>query len=306
MIKFFYSIQTCIEKTKLSLVSKVSYRVFLILLRLLLPIYYKVTATTKTGVSDLNPAKNKKVIVSLTTFPARIENLWIVIESLLRQNQKPDKIILWLADSQFKSQDSLPKKILKLKERGVEIRFCADLKSHKKYYYSMLEYPDDIIITVDDDLFYPENMIEQLMNKHAMYPKDIVCYRAHEITFNNSVVEEYSKWNLSSRNISGPSFLLMATNGAGALYPPNCLDPEVFNIEVMQKICLNADDIWLKCMGILKSTYTVKVYKNHSEFFSTRGSSETGLARENVTQGLNDIQLNLVMKKYRINLNDFK
>ena len=41
-------------------------------------------------------------------------------------------------------------------KRGLTIRFCEDLKAHKKYYYAFKEYPDDIVITVDDDVIYPQ------------------------------------------------------------------------------------------------------------------------------------------------------
>ena len=41
-----------------------------------------------------------------------------------------------------------------------------DLRSHKKYYYTIKEYPDDIMITVDDDIFYRSDMIAKLMAYH--------------------------------------------------------------------------------------------------------------------------------------------
>ena len=47
---------------------------------------------------------------------------------------KPDKIILWLADTQFSGMDSLPAELFGLQERGLTIRFCSDLKSHKKIF----------------------------------------------------------------------------------------------------------------------------------------------------------------------------
>ena len=47
-------------------------------------------------------SRQQKVVVSLTSYPKRIGTVWITIETLLRQNVKPDVIILWLAKSQFK------------------------------------------------------------------------------------------------------------------------------------------------------------------------------------------------------------
>mgnify|MGYP000808865909 FL=1 len=99
--------------------------------------------------------REQKIIVSLTSFPKRIDTLWITVETLLRQSMKPDEIILWLAEEQFNGIDSLPKALLEQQKRGLTIRFCDDLRSHKKYYYTMQEYPRDIVILVDDDMFYP-------------------------------------------------------------------------------------------------------------------------------------------------------
>lgn len=86
---------------------------------------------------------------------------------------KPDEIILWLAEEQFNGIDSLPKALLEQQKRGLTIRFCDDLRSHKKYYYTMQEYPRDIVILVDDDMFYPKDTIKKLWKLHKKYPNDI-------------------------------------------------------------------------------------------------------------------------------------
>ena len=45
--------------------------------------------------------RKEKIIVSLTSFPGRINEVWICIESLMRQTFKPDAIELWLSLKQF-------------------------------------------------------------------------------------------------------------------------------------------------------------------------------------------------------------
>ena len=91
-----------------------------------------------------------KIIASLTSYPARINVVPYVIASLLNQTVKPDKIILWLAETQFPDK-KLPPLFDEVRACGVEVRFCPeDLGPHKKYFYAMQEYPDHIIITFDD------------------------------------------------------------------------------------------------------------------------------------------------------------
>ena len=136
-----------------------------IIFNIIMPIWYKLR--NGRSLNGLTPQASPKVIVSLTTFPKRINRIWIVIESILNQTIGPDKIILWLSEEQFKDINDLPSNLLKLTGRGLDIRFVKeDLKSYKKYYYSFKEYPNDIIITVDDDIIYPNNMIANLLLYH--------------------------------------------------------------------------------------------------------------------------------------------
>ncbi|MBU3207627.1 glycosyltransferase family 2 protein [Clostridium algidicarnis] len=298
MVKFFYNIQTWFMKRNISILTKITYRINLFLARVLVPIYYSLTPTKKSGVNK--GIKEPKVIVSLTSFPPRMNMIWMVLESLLRQTRKPDKIILWLADSQIKSKDDIDNRVLKMYDRGLEIRFCEDLKSHKKYYYTMKYFKEDIVITVDDDLFYPENMIEKMLDKHYQYPNNIICYRAHKITFKDNSVDKYLNWDYASPNLTGPDELLIPTGGAGALYPPKSLNEEVFNINSIKSLCPNADDIWLKCMGFMNGTKVVKVYPLYSEMFSVFNSDKDGLAKSNVIGGENDIQFKNIIDHYSI------
>lgn len=60
-----------------------------------------------------------------------------------------------------------------LQKYGLEIRFCDDLRSHKKYYFAMQEYPEDIVILFDDDMFYPKNTIKKLYELYKKFPSDI-------------------------------------------------------------------------------------------------------------------------------------
>ncbi|MBQ2886366.1 MAG: hypothetical protein IJE43_21810 [Alphaproteobacteria bacterium] len=50
---------------------------------------------------QINDKINMKVIVSLTSYPARINIVHKTIESLLNQTYKADKVILYLAYEQF-------------------------------------------------------------------------------------------------------------------------------------------------------------------------------------------------------------
>jgi hypothetical protein len=249
-----------------------------------------------------NIKRNQKIIVSLTSIPSRINTLWICIESLLRQTVKPDEIILWLADSQFNGLSSLPNSLIELQRRGLTIRFCDDLKAHKKYYYSFKEYPDDIVITVDDDAVYSSNTIKELLAIHNKFPNCICCNFAFLITFNDKgLINSTSKWpGIFTNIINKPTDLLLPVGVSGVLYPPKSINNEVFNKEVFKEICFYNDDLWLKVMSILNNTKVIQTACFPGHFFGIKGTQEEALLNYNIAQNGNDIQFNALIKKYKL------
>ena len=95
------------------------------------------------------------VIVSLTSFPARINTVWMVVESLKNQTLRPMKIILWLSKEQFPTKQDIPNSLWECEDSLFEVRIVdGDIRSHKKYYYVLQEYPDKSFVTCDDDIYY--------------------------------------------------------------------------------------------------------------------------------------------------------
>lgn len=231
--------------------------------------------------------RNEYITVSLTSFPKRIEAVELTIKSLLNQTYKPDEIQLWLAECQFKNK--VPENLLPLIDLGVDIKFCDDLKSHKKYYYALKEQKDNLVITVDDDLLYPENLIETLLEKHKKFPNSIVCYRTKTIHINEDGFDKYSTWEcISNTGIKRPSLFLMPSTGAGTLYPPNALDKRCFDKELLQKYALTADDIWIKFMSMLQGTAIIKTHKNCRYLSEIHIKNNERLTDDNVYSGGND------------------
>ena len=88
--------------------------------------------------------KEDTIIVSLTTYPARIKTVWMTIACLLNQDYKNMRVILWLSKEQFHDLSGLPSYLQKLQKKGLVIKFKEDdLRSHKKYYYAFSEYPQN-------------------------------------------------------------------------------------------------------------------------------------------------------------------
>ncbi len=276
-------------------ISKMVYKFNKLVVNLVYPIYGK----------KLSWALNdeSKYIVSMTSYPDRISTVWIALSTLLRQTYHPKKIILWLAQEQFEGgEKSLPSELLNLKKYGLSISFCDNLYSHKKYYYVMQQYPEATIVTVDDDVFYPEDFLQRLIDTAIRFPDTVCCTWGHETSLNeNGQVRSCDQW-VNSIKLTGnkPSFALVPTGIGGVLYPPHALDKEVFNRRQIEKLCINADDLWLKFMALLKQTPAVRIDGPAKIYFSIIKTQRTGLYYENIGKHKSAQAWNELMKVYPI------
>lgn len=202
--------------------------------------------------------RSTQVIVSLTSYGDRIYTLPTVLERLLCQTLKPDRIIVYLSTEDFPERElAMPPRLLEMQQYGVELRWCeGNIKSYKKIIPALKEFPDDIIITVDDDLYYRLDMVERLYCAYMRFPNAISTLRVHKMTFDeNGSLRPYAQWKkVYKKEILSPSLQLFATTGAGTLFPPHCLHEDVCKEELFMRLAPNADDVWMKMMSLLADT----------------------------------------------------
>ncbi len=253
-----------------------------------------------------NLVNKPQIICSLTTFPGRINQVWIAIESLFRQSIKPDRIILWLSEEQFKEK-MLPDSIEKLKVKGLEVMFRKDdLKAHKKYLYAIQEFPHDWIITFDDDLYHDYRSIENILKLKQKFPDFIVTNRAHRLRFNKkTTLLPYRRWKHNT-TYSGPAYSLMATGGCGTLYEAKLIHSDFCNTDHIKKMSFHADDIWLKVMATLQGTQVVTNKRYGKDPIVIGKTQNEKLVTTNVLSGGNDKQLAALMEYYSLSVKDFQ
>lgn len=194
-------------------------------------------------------------VVSLTTYPARVGNVWRVIEMAANQRGIKDKyaICLYLIESEFEGID-LPAKIKELQARGLTVKFNKEnLKCHNKYFYAFKDYPEKTIITIDDDLQYNHHTISKLVMFNKKYSGCISFNRGNLIDKD----KPYNCWPFI-QNMTTPCFNTFPTGVGGVLYPPNSCGSIVTNINVINQTCLRADDLWLNFNSRLKGTKVVQ------------------------------------------------
>ena len=230
--------------------------------------------------------RNEKVIVSLTSYPARIPYVHLAIKSLMLQSYKPDRIILWLAEEQFPDK-ALPKELMDLCEYGLEIIWMHDIYGHKKYLYPVINQKDnEVVITYDDDIIYSKNSIKRLMKTHKKFPGCLVCERGQTIDF--SQLDNPGKWKThSSRGIKKPTYSMNPSPGGGCLIPKGAFYKDACNEEKIRQFAYKNDDLWYMFMCAEQGTKIIKTRKNHRTFSVITGSQVEQMATENIGNNRN-------------------
>lgn len=241
----------------------------------------------------------QNVIISLTTYSKRINTVYLTIESLFQQICRANKIILWLDEEEF-SMKNIPFSLKKLIKRGLEIRFYPNIRSYKKLIPTLRLYPNDIIITVDDDYIYPSDFISNFLDEYNKNKDIIYYYCGNKIKIKNKKIEKYINWERYSDN-KEISLLNFPVGVGGILYPPNCFHKDILKEELFMKLSPYGDDIWFKAMTLLMNKKCKKVDyfgKFEEKFFPIDGTQENTLTQKNVDGGKNDEQIKRVFKYY--------
>ena len=119
----------------------------------------------------------ESVYISLTTIFRNQEKAYLAIQSILNQTKKPDKIFLYLSedksffDEGFKNKKITNENLLDLVNRNkIDIIWGKDIGPYGKLLPLLKQKweEDCIIITIDDDSVYSNNLIEN----HNIIPKN--------------------------------------------------------------------------------------------------------------------------------------
>ena len=112
----------------------------------------------------------ERIIVTLTTWSKRIRGIPTVLDTIFAQSIPPDLVVLNLA-----FEEQIPKEVQEyIDTHSIEVNRVVDTKVYKKLLPTLKKYPDDCIISIDDDWLYPQGMIEDFINMHKRYPQNPV------------------------------------------------------------------------------------------------------------------------------------
>jgi len=224
--------------------------------------------------------------VSLTTYGRRTRSVHLTIESIAAGQVRPSRIVLWLDDAGTVTRPHAA--LRRLVRRGLELRSTADLGPHKKYYPAVCETIDGPLVTVDDDVLYPNQWLRMLLDTHSEFPEAVLAHRVNRITVGGGSIRPYVEWGRAADH--SPTPRNFATGVKGVLYP-----------ERMQRLlreagdgflehARSADDIWLHHVALRNGIQVLPVLglpmNAVRAIRGVRGGS--ALADENVSGGGND------------------
>lgn len=243
-----------------------------------------------------------EVVVSLTSFPGAVEYARKAIDTVLKGSVLPSRIVLYLATPQFEDY-KVPEELLTLQEECpiFEIRYYpTDIKSYKKLVPALRDFPEAVIVTIDDDALYHRHMLRRLLHLHEKNPEYIIAHRAKRIKPD----KPYKKWPKFRwyhflKKTAG-SHLILQTGVGGVLYPPHSLDEKMIDEKLFMDIAPTADDIWFWAAAVSKGTKILPVPFGYNKVKSAGRPSELSLKWINFKRGkdLNKAYFDKILSLY--------
>ena len=251
--------------------------------------------------SQNQPLQAPPVLVSLTSFPARLPYLHHTLYSLLTQDYKDFHIALFLSSSEVRP-DELPL-ILKIFARLglLSIHFVEEnLRAYKKLFYALQAYPEHIIITIDDDQIYAPNTISLLLESYKKFPRAIHTHLAYDGAYMADILELDSATYCAIIAQDSPHLALASVGVSGVLYPPRAFGQEFFNKQAIVSLAPYSDDLWFFVMSVLSDIpkVLVKGALEHPKESSIAQDESPNLWEINCEQHRNYDQLRALLRAY--------
>ena len=240
---------------------------------------------------------NPNLILSLTSHPPRFPFLLKQLNRVTRQTLFPDLLVLNITKEDY---SEIPKELAILDlPFAFEINLVENLGPGKKLIPTLIKYPSSTIITIDDDIDYPESLIESLWRESKEYPGAIIAGRAHQPLFFGRKLAPYLSWDFEITETA--NYLIFPTGVGGTLYPPNSLHAEVLNTEVYKDMSWSTDDIWFWVHSLRAGT-EIRKSQFLYELKTVGLGKSSALSEKGNREIMNDLILNTLWNFYNLEM----
>ena len=232
------------------------------------------------------------IIISMTSWPKRIHLVAPAVYSIYRQISGPVncRIVVVLAKPEFPNLEAdLPFELrTMINAKIVDLLWCDEnLYSHKKLMPTILKWPNNTILCVDDDVIRPNGWYTQFLNDHNKYPNDIIvgcCW--YDIGYENGRFNP-TKAVISDSGVRAGSIITNSrpANGyGGILYPAHTFtDSRFFDLDLMMHLSARSDECWQYCFNIIEDKtlrWLSYVWPYHK--YIQDGSQETSMGQSRI------------------------
>ena len=251
----------------------------------------------------ISKSKKQEIVVSMTSFPQAIPFAINAIRSILKGSVLPYKLVLYLTFSQF-GYAGIPEELKHLSDSSAifEIRdYARDIRSYRKLIPALIDFPEAIIVTVDDDVWYHRHMLRDLLNLHSQLPHAVLAHRAKRI----APGKPYRKWkkyrwyDFVFKRIHN-DFVNLQTGVGGVLYPPHSLRKDMLDVELFTKVAPSCDDIWFWAAAVVNGYPTIPVPFGRNKPRGLHKPKELSLKTTNFKNGIdrNATAFNAIIERY--------
>jgi hypothetical protein len=196
---------------------------------------------------------------------------------------------LWLGEHD--RGQALPKPLRRLQRQGLEIRYCADVGPHTKYFPYVRDFADEglPLVTADDDGIYGRRWLSDLLAAHQAQPDVIHGHWVRQMEMSGGHLEPYQHWkNAESPQASSRHFALGV---AGVIYPPAFVKALRRAGDAFLETCPKADDIWLHAVALRNGFRVRQVHKKKSYPRTIPFTQDSALFHANFLPTGNDAQI---------------
>lgn len=254
------------------------------------------------------PNKNNiPIYISLTSIFKNQDRLYQTLQSIVNQSRKPDMIFLYLSedpyilDTGFKNKSITNTDLLFILEKNknlIKIEWVKNIGSYRKL-LPLLKYKwneDCIIITIDDDTIYDNNLIHNLVNDYYKH-KCVINYRGFKPVFDK--IENFNYIKQNKIKYSSQNLYNFPTGKGGILYKPEFFYKTkdlIFNDKIYLNTCDKQDDIWFYIIRILNN---INCYIENKKCISKDITSAGLFYNFNCKKNTNTISFQKTIKKLK-------
>lgn len=187
-------------------------------------------------------ARPERIVVSLTTIPARTAMMGPALRSLLDQDTPADRIMLCLPRHSRRSGAPYPEPgTLNLPE-GVDVLRCEDQGPATKLLPALKAEPEALIVVADDDVIYPRDFLSTLLQAHRRRPEAALGLRGACL---REGVRFPDLWHELCSGIDGMREVDILFGTWGFMVPAARMDAAVHDFSGHAEAVRWVDDVWI-------------------------------------------------------------